>query len=664
MSVLQEKLQQVLEELPRYEPRPQQTRMAQIVERAVAEGIHAVVEAGTGSGKTMAYLIPLLGQDERAVVSTGTIALQSQLMEKDLAFLEQHYGRPFAFALAKGRQNYLCPEHMEEADRTLPPVGEDRVQLDNVIQLWRSGSWDGDSSNLPFKIENRLWRQELTASSEECHGSRCRHFHECPFVLARRKLEDANIIVANHALYMTDVAAGFAVLPKHRLVVFDEAHKIEEAATSAFTVQIGRYATRHLLRRITKRLKGMSYKVEQTLANADEAFFQWVESTGYRSRRLYSDPRLHRVSMDFTEALEGVAEFVDEAPMEDYQLFEESAEAAKTKAAALKDSLVMQTHSLQARWQHFAEVLSNPAQSDHVQWIECMEPRRGETRTGAEAMMFTLYSAPLHVADFLKENLWPHKTAIATSATLATGESMDYIKGRWGLSASMDVVLPPVFDYETQAILYAPKGIPNPNTPHFNRSIAQTSIPLISLTKGRTLFLFTSFKAMREVADILRASNLSYPLRTQDDAPRPRLLQWFRGEQDPVLLATASFWEGVDIPGETLSSVIIDRLPFAHPEDPVVQANTEQLKAEGRDWFNEYSLPNAILSLKQGFGRLIRSHQDTGVVCIMDPRLITMRYGDLILKSLPPAPLVRTLDDPRLQKLFNVPVLPDPSFAS
>lgn len=652
--MVDQKLKQVLETLPRYEERPQQRRMAQMVERAIAEGVNAVIEAGTGSGKTMAYLVPILGQERRAVVTTGTIALQSQLIDKDLRFLEEHYGRPFKYALAKGRMNYLCPMHMEEADRTLPPIGEERGQLDEIVNLWRNKSWDGDGANLPFKPHTRLWRQELTCLSEECHGPRCDHYHVCPYLEARRRLEDADIIVANHALYMTDVASAGAVLPKHDIVIFDEAHKVEEAATGAFTVQVGRYAARNLQRKITRRLRGIPFREEQALARADEGFLRWVERGAFRTRRILRDPALRGVAEAFIPALQDIEAYVEDAPVEEYQLFEESIEDAKSKAILHRDSLLAQIQGLRLRWEHFANVLEDDQESRAwVHWVECVGVgQRSRAENPDAPVMYTLNSAPLDVADKLKEMLWPYKTSVLTSATLATGDSMDYIKRRWGMEASMDAILPPAFDYAAQAVLYAPEGMPSPNAPTFNEAVARAAVPLIHRTSGRALLLFTSYRAMREVAERLRLASLPYPMKTQDEWPRPRLLNWFRSERHPVLLATASFWEGVDIPGDTLSCVIMDRLPFAHPDDPVVQANTERMKACGADWFNDYSLPAAILTLKQGFGRLIRSHDDTGVVCIMDPRLLTMRYGQTILRSLPDAPLVRNLEDPRVERLF------------
>lgn len=628
--------------------------MAQVVERAIAEGMNAVIEAGTGSGKTMAYLVPILGQEGRAIVSTGTIALQSQLMDKDLSFLERAYGRPFKYALAKGRQNYLCPLHMDEADRILPPIGPERVQLDEVVELWRGQTWDGDVASLPFKVDAKLWRDELTCASEECHGARCEHYHRCPYMDARRKMEEADIVVANHAMYMTDVASGGAILPKHRIVIFDEAHKVEAAATNAFTIQIGRYATRNLLRKISKRLKSLPWAVEQALANADAQFSQWVEKNGYRTRRLFHEPALADIAATFVTALADAGDFIKDAPIEEYHLFEEDMEAAKTKSILQRDALLTQTLGLESRWAHFLKVLSDGpgAGDDHVHWLECTGVGQRRAMGGEAPILFTLNSAPLDVADHLKENLWPYKTSVLTSATLSTEGSLDYIKGRWGLEASMDVILPAAFDYEQQAVLYVPTGLPSPNAPGYNADMADAAIPLLERTEGRALFLFTSYKAMREVADVLKYARLPWPIKTQDDWPRPRLLNWFRNERNPVLLATASFWEGVDIPGATLSCVLIDRLPFAHPDDPVVQANTERMKAEGRDWFNEYSLPAAILTLKQGFGRLVRTHEDFGVVCIMDPRLLSMRYGKTILKSLPPAPVVRSLDAPAFTRLF------------
>lgn len=630
----------VIRRLPGYEPRPQQLRMASLVAEALERREHALLEAGTGCGKTMAYLLPTLAAGKRAVVSTGTIALQTQLVQKDLLFLQSSFPRRFTYALAKGMNNYLCVPKLLEADRTLPPNDPNRPVLAAVEERWRGGQWNGDVGALDFKVPQAFWSQDLGASWDDCTKNKCPFYDVCPARLARRATEDADVIVANHALYFMDISMGGALLPHHDLVVFDEAHHLEEIAIRTLGVEIPRWSTRNLLQKATRRLRGLSPKVLQALQEADDALVRWVTGQGWRSARFRDPGDLCEVAGQFLQALSQLSHFVRDAPLDDFAALAESPEEAKRFAQGQKESLLLLTGGLMERWSHFADL---PGEEEGwVNWLEA-DPTRQH---------FTLESASLQVASLLREKLWPVRPAILTSATLAVKGGFDFLRERLGLESGIAEVIDSPFDFRTQALLYLPRGLPNPNDPAFNQAIVPVIEDLLHRTQGRAFVLFTSYRSLREVSAPLM-ERLPFPCSTQEDLPRAALLDWFKSTPNAVLFATASFWEGVDVPGDQLSCVIIDRLPFSHPEDPIVQATVEALKEEGKDWFNSYMLPKAILTLKQGFGRLIRTRSDRGVVAILDSRLFTKPYGKLVVHSLPPVPRVFRSDTGQIEALLN-----------
>ncbi|HEY3283695.1 MAG TPA: ATP-dependent DNA helicase [Armatimonadota bacterium] len=630
----------VVRELPGYEPRPQQLLMAERVAQALESGEHAILEAGTGCGKTMAYLLPALAAGKRAVVSTGTIALQTQLVEKDLLFIQKHYPGRFSFALAKGMGNYLCLPKYLEADRSLPLNDPNRPVLSQVSERWSGGDWNGDVGALPFKVPPGFWAQELGASWDDCTGSKCSFFEVCPARRARRAAEDADIIVANHALYFTHLAMAEALLPPHDLVIFDEAHHLEDVAIRSLAVEIPRWSTRNLLLKAERRMRGVPTDRRDALASADEALASWVSYQGWRNTRVRDAEELTELARDYLNALTALSTWIKEAPLDDFAALGESPEEAKRFAQGQKESLLMQLWGLVERWTHFADL---PEEAEG--WVNWLEADGGR-------QYFSLQSASLKVADLLREKLWPHRPAVLTSATLSVKGSFDFLQERLGLDSAVSEVIDSPFDYTTQALLYLPRGLPNPNNPEFNRAIVPVIRDLLEHTQGRAFVLFTSYRSLREVAGDLM-EELPFPCKTQEELPRGALLDWFKSTPNAVLFATSSFWEGVDVPGEQLSCVIMDRLPFAHPDDPIVQATVDTLKEEGRDWFNGYTLPKAIISLKQGFGRLIRTKTDKGVVAILDSRLFTKPYGKLVVHSLPKVPRIFRTDGGQIEALLN-----------
>ncbi len=698
-------LERVLCHLPGYEPRSQQVEMAHSVAEALANRHHLIVEAGTGCGKTMAYLIPALLSGQKVVVSTHTLALQSQLAEKDLLFLQSVFPRPFRYAIAKGRGNYLCPNKLREAERFVLPESPDRATLQRIRALWEEETWEGDVGKLDFNVNPRFWAEELASQSEECHSGKCVGMEKCCFRKARRACEDADVIVANHALYFMDLITGGAVLPPHDVVIFDEAHHLEEVATRAYAVEIPRWSTRNLLTKIERRTEPVPPRIRHALMKADDNLLEWVERQRWRNQLLRGEEDLPVLAAEYTEALTQLSMWLKELDPEAIQLFADSAEGAKTQAKVYQETLMTQVAGLKGRWLHFSELPTE--EEGYVTWLESDRKRDN----------YMLQSAPLNVAEILAERLWPEKQAILTSATLAVNGRFEFIRRRLGLSSPGSEVRSPKspspptpspvdgrgertspvsasdngdsgikqrlratetsdpglrtsdgppdyvpevdellvgspFHFEEQALLFFPRGLPDPNDPGYNAALAPVIEELLAQTEGRAFVLFTSYRSLREVCEMLRP-RLPFPCKSQEDLPRGALLEWFRTTPNAVLFATSSFWEGVDVPGQALSCVIIDKMPFAHPDDPIVQATTDALKREGRDWFNEYSLPKAILTLKQGFGRLIRTKTDKGIVALCDPRLLYKPYGKTVVWSLPRARRIFTLEKGDVETLLG-----------
>lgn len=607
----------VVSQLPGYEPRPQQLEMSRKIMQTFEAGGQLLVEAGTGSGKSFGYLLPILEAGKTVVISTGTINLQEQLLEKDLPFLLAASGSPMIPALAKGRANYLCRQKLWEADRQIPGGDPLRREVDRLLAALPG--WDGDLASLDAPPGSKFW-QEVASTSDDCLGNKCEYFEENPFRLARVKLGKSDIIVANHALYMVDLATGGGILPDHDLVVFDEAHHLPRVAAQAFTASIGRYALTKLLQKIRRRWQAPPEALTYQLVGAESRLAEWLWRHDRQQFRLYPDSDFLDIAEQLIEGLNELRAWLEHGRLDEL-LFPDL--EVKSKAPLHRPKLVTQLANLIARWEFFGN-MADVSGTERVNWVE-LDRNNG---------YFELKSAPLDVSKDLAELLWKERTAVLTSATLSVDGDFSYFRAQLGLGQqTRDVVLPSPFDYQAQARLYLPK-LPEPNDPRFERAAHDQIEQLIDATRGRALVLFTSYRAMQAAFAAL-AQRLPYPAKQQGELSRMKLIEWFKETPHSVLFATSSFWEGVDIPGDSLSCVIIDRLPFAVPDDPVVQAYVERLKMQGRDWFREYTLPEAILRLKQGFGRLIRTSSDRGVVAILDARLQTKYYGRQILRALP-----------------------------
>ena len=589
-----------------YESRPEQAALADSIAGALACGEHLVAEAGTGTGKSLAYLIPALESGQRVVVATATKALQAQLLGSDVPLAAAALGRDVNVAVLKGRQNYLCRRAVhgfELLGGALFEEAENALAFER-LRPWLEETETGDRAELDFEPSAALW-DELAVGSDRCFGRRCPFLGVCFSEAARARAGEADLVIANHALYFADLGLraaddGAGVLPEHDVVIFDEAHRLEEAAASWLGGRVSAARVHRLERDVDRACRESSRAVPaQALDRAGRAAEALVAAACPASgrRRVREPPaaelmRLAAALVDVGEGLHGGGEELD---------------------ALARRSFELAGH---------AETCLEAEGVDRVVWAE----------PGA------IVWAPVDVAEALRELLWDGgPTAVLVSATLTVGGDFGFVRRRLGLDHARELVLDSPFDHSAQSLLYLPRHLPDPRTEPYDE-IAEEVLVLCRLSRGRALVLTNSYRALEALAERMR-DRLPYELLIQGEAPRERLLDRFRTEVDSVLLATATFWQGVDIRGEALSLVVIDKLPFSAPGDPLVEARSERIVAEGGDPFFQYLLPAAVLQLRQGFGRLIRSHVDRGVVAILDPRVRTRGYGRAFLGSLPASPV-------------------------
>jgi ATP-dependent DNA helicase DinG len=589
--------------LPEYEPRPEQAALAAAIERALAVGEHLVAEAGTGVGKSLAYLIPALESGQRVVVATATKALQEQLLGKDVPIAAAAIGRPVDARVLKGRANYLCRRQLQGFQPFLLPGGNDGAAWE-AMQPWLDATETGDRAELEVEPSAALWG-ELSVGPDRCSGRRCPFVSACFAEAARARAAEADLVIVNHALYFAHLASGGSVLPEHDAVVFDEAHRLEESAAS----WLGGRVSRQGLRRLAHDVERACREAQRPLPARE---LNRVERTGERLLRAVAPPAGRRR--------------IREVPVE----------PALVHVDALGDlatALHGQTEDLDA--------LSRRALGAAREVESCLEPglERG-VWSEADALAW----APVDVAEELRGRLWEDgPTAILVSATLTTGEDATFVRRRLGLDRAREAVVGSPYDFPDQALLYVPRAMPDPRGDGFTERAAEEIVSLLALSEGRALVLTSSYRALAVYRDHVRG-RVPYDVLVQGEAPRERLLERFRDEVGSVLLATSTFWQGVDVPGEALSLLVIDKLPFSAPGDPLHEARCEAVEEAGGDWFRDYALPTALLQLRQGFGRLIRGHADRGVVAILDPRLRTRPYGRAFLAALPRCPVVDDLN--------------------
>ncbi len=618
--------------------------MAEAVEQALKEKRHLIVEAGTGTGKTLAYLLPVIRSGKRVIISTGTKTLQEQLFFKDIPFLQEHLGA-LRVCYMKGRANYLCRKKLY--DLTDQPVlnGLEEISQFKIISDWEKTTETGDRSELSELPESgQLW-SKLDARTDRCIGAECQQFDRCFITEMRRRAAESDIIIVNHHLFCADLAIKAAaerasdagVLPEAGVVVFDEAHDLEDVAADYFGVSVSNVRVDELLRDVEQTLRRANLSLAQTLAASarvrerSQLFFSLIPP---------GDGRF---------AFENRAEFLEENG-DEYIGFQNTLLHLYSELQAIPNK-PDEVHNLCRRVEELRVQLGfilESKQKNTVFWVERRGDRRGAR--GGQHNVF-LQATPITVSDILRQTLFDHlETAVLTSATLAVGGGFDYIRGRLGIEHARELIVQSHFDYPSQTLLYVPPDLPDPREAQFVEKASQRVRQLLEITRGRAFCLFTSYSFMHQLYERL-LGELEYPMLLQGSAPKNALLEEFRMTPNAVLFATSSFWQGVDVQGEQLSCVIIDRLPFAVPNDPVVAARIKAIDEDGGNAFFEYQVPSAVISLKQGFGRLIRSLHDRGLLCLLDNRILKKQYGRVFLESLPQ--YARTTDIRAVEKFFG-----------
>jgi ATP-dependent DNA helicase DinG len=602
--------------LPSFEPRSEQAALAEAVENAIEGDENLLAEAGTGTGKSLAYLVPALRSGKRIVVSTATKALQEQLLAKDVPAAAVALGRELRCSVLKGRQNYLCRkslhglELLAGAGPALFRTADDAQEFERMRD-WVAATESGDRAELSFEPSGSLWA-ELSVGGDRCLGRRCSFAGTCFSEHAREAAGAAELVIVNHALYVADVAIrsrsdGAGILPEHDAVIFDEAHRLEEAAATWFGGRVSLGRLRLLARDAERscREHGAAPPL-QALADIDRLGALVLGELEPASGRVRLTAGALAPVLDAVLALAAALG----ALAQGIKGISDDADAVGRRAITVADDL------------DACLTLDDP---DRVSWAE------------PSAVAW----APVDVSEILRDELWERPvTAVLVSATLEP----TLVRRRLGFEDARDLVVESPFDYRTQALLYAPLDLPEPRAPGAYDRIAEEVTALCRLSGGRALVLTTSYRALDALVERV-APRLPYPVLCQGDAPRERLLEQFRDQVESVLFATATFWQGVDVSGESLSLVVIDKLPFSAPGDPLIEARCERVAREGGDWFADYALPSAVLQLRQGFGRLIRSHEDRGVVAVLDPRIRTRAYGKRFLAALPPCPVVSALSE-------------------
>jgi len=625
--------------IPAYEPRPSQVDMAERVADALSTRRPLLVEAGTGTGKTLAYLVPAILSGLKVVISTGTKNLQEQIFRKDVPLLAAELPQPFTAACMKGISNYLCRRRFEEFDAFKASQGLYDSALDN-IRAWALNTEAGDRAELPDLADDApIWR-EVSATAETRLGTRCPHYEECFVTQARRRAQAADLVIVNHHLFFADLALKSAwpqaqLLPAYEAVIFDEAHQIEDVVTDYFGVGVSTLRLGAIVRDVTRaisqnnapdRLSTSAAHVEKRAAAMFDALRRRIDTrldrTIVTGETWKGDPELASHALD--TALEELEAGLSSANGRSLADGGDETEALARRAGAIRADLALLVDGAQR------------FDRKHVFWAE----QRGRT--------LLLHASPIDVADILRDKLLGSVDAtVFTSATLTAGGSFEFVRARLGLESAMESRLPSPFDYKKQAILYLPRDLPEPGEESFAAAAAERMRELVEITDGRAFLLFTSHRQLRRVHELL-APKLSQRVLLQGDKPKHLLVEEFRKNIGSVLFATASFWEGVDVAGEALSLVVIDKLPFSPPDDPLVAARARRLEEDGQDPFATYHVPRAALALAQGFGRLIRHREDRGIVALLDRRASTKGYGRRVLASLPPeCPRTPSLDDVR-----------------
>ena len=622
--------------LPGYESRAEQIEVAEAIELAMQTGKACLAEAGTGVGKSLAYLIPAVRaaiNGKRTIISTHTIGLQSQLVEKDIPLVLSMFGEAAGDlepVLMKGRGNYLCKMELENSRSDLFLAADPEFHR---LQKWAAkDDCSGDLADLPFTFAS--WR-ELTSTPETCRGQECRWYSNCHYYRMRFAAAESNLIVVNHALFLSDLALRISdpnsgILPAYDHVVFDEAHHLEDVATKTFGIEFGSRHIAGLTERI-RHIRGLDIDKSrlQTLEDLSASLFTPFFNTG--KNEFYFDEAVTEESKQAIEAHTGqTCNSISELQKDLLQIAKDDETIRERLEGAAR---------LCGRAREELNALFFTKDDNSIRWAEITQVGRGPKKEPR----VTLHSTPISVAKILKTALWERMEAkkgsvILISATLANSGGFSYQRERLGAPENaVERLVGSPFDFKKQAMLYVPGHLPAPAPiPTYTERIVDEIARILELTGGRAFLLFTSRAALNAVHEKLQG-RVPFPLFKQGELPPGKLLDAFRASGNGCLLGSNTFWEGVDVQGESLSCVIIDKLPFAVPDSPVTKARTQAIAAAGGDWFRDFSIPQAQIRLKQGFGRLIRTRSDRGIVCILDSRLITKDYGAEFVKYLPPA---------------------------
>lgn len=632
---------------PDYEYRQGQLAMAEAVALALEKRRHLLVEAGTGTGKTLAYLIPAIAAGRRVVISTGTKNLQEQLYFKDIPFLQKVLPHPFRASYLKGRSNYVCLARLARAEDAPLLEGLDEVDHFKTINRWATRTETGDRAELTELPANLPFWRQIDARSDVCVGSRCEKFDSCFITRARQRALESEIIIVNHHLFFADLALRGRewgqVLPDYDAVIFDEAHQIEDVSTQYFGATVSTWQIADLIADIndasgalressTLNLGEILRAATRVMGFADQF---WLSFQAGEGRQV-----LHRAM--FFRGPVGETHEVTEAG-ERYLALNKALDRLIAALRMIADpppemeALIRRSEQLRFDLDFIVRV--DGGNDTFVRWCE----RRGRGTV--------LQAIPIDASAILNERLFAATpTVIMTSATLTANGTFDFIRSRLGVSSAVEMVAESNYNYEEQALLYLPPRMPDPREADFSRAAASEIIEILRASRGRAFILCTSNAQMATLRNLVEPE-IDFPVFMQGDSSNAGIMKWFRNTPHSVLFATASFWQGVDVRGESLSCVIIDKLPFAVPSDPVVAARQRLIEQRGRSSFGEYSVPSAVIALKQGVGRLIRSATDRGVLSILDPRLVTKSYGQHFIRSLPPCRVTRNIDD--VHDFFN-----------